>query len=281
MSAPAQVLHLDLGEDRSVVESGTPLVTLPAPVVLGLAEGRRILLHPVSVLSVLVMVGVVLDQRTDGPREAFELLSSMPTWFQGVATYFAAHLVATRDRRASSGELLAALPVTAVGRTWAMVVAALVPAGCCAAFVAAVHALNTSQDLYAVPPDVWHLAQAPLTVLGAALLGLMVARCTAVPGVALLVMVAMVLADAWLNARPLTLQPLGTFVAWPVWGDPGQGWTGMNPGSPAWHVAYLASLCTMAGAGAFLRVARRTWLVLLVGGAATACAVVTGLLQLP
>ena len=272
---------LELGTGAAVLESGTPARTLPAPVVLGLQEGRRVLLHPLSLAGIALMAVVTVDQRANGPREAFEMVTTLPTWFQGVFTYFAAHLVATRDRRARSGELLAALPVPAAGRTWALLVAALVPAAASTAWVLAVDAANEAQGLYVVPPDGWHLAQGPLTVLGACLLATMVARVTAVPGVALLVMVVMVLADAWLNSHPLTLQPLATFVPWPVWGDPGSGWIGLHPGSPAWHDAYLLSLCAMAAAGAFLREARRRWLVLLAGGAATASAVVTGLLQLP
>jgi hypothetical protein len=101
------------------------------------------------------------------------------------------------------------------------------------------------------------------------------------PGVALLVMIAMVAVNVWLNNRPETLQPLATFVPWPRWVSGEHAWAGFHPGSPAWHVAYLASLCAMAATGAFLREARDRFRVLCVGGLCTTAAVVTGILQLP
>ncbi len=55
----------------------------------------------------------------------------------------------------------------------------------------------------------------------------------------------------------------------------------LNPGSPAWHSAYLLALCAMAARGAFLREAARPRRVLAVCAACTAVAVVTGVLQLP
>lgn len=273
--ATARVEH-EVGEASGEVRARR----LPPAVVLGMQEGRRVFLHPASLAVVGLMVVVVLTLRDDGPRHAFELVSAMPTWFQGVATFFSAHLVASRDRRADGLEMLAPLPVSDAARTWAMVVAALVPAAFCAVLVAGVDRANRLQGLYLVPPDFWHLAQAPLTVLGAALLGLMVARCTALPGAPLLTMIVMVSTAAWLNARP-TLQPLSTFVLWPVWGEADDVWHGMNPGSPAWHVAYLCSLCAMAAAGAFLAETRRRWIPLSVGALATTAAAVTGMLQLP
>ena len=62
---------------------------------------------------------------------------------------------------------------------------------------------------------------------------------------------------------------------------PGGQWGGLNPGSPAWHVGYLLSLCAMAATAAFLRDARSPRRVLLLGAACTGLAVLTGLEQLP
>lgn len=253
----------------------------PVPVVLGLHEGWRLVRHPVALLGLAATVTVVVAEGDNGPRAAFETIAAAPTFFYGVLVYFAAHLVASRDRRAHSGELLAAAPSPATSRTAALCLAALVPALVCAVFVYAVDALNSARGLYDVPPTVWHLAQAPLTVLGGALLGVMVARLTSVPGVALLVMIAMVMADAWLNSRPETVQPLATYVTWPRYGPHPDTWYGFYPGSVEWHVAYLAALCTMAATGAFLRDAVHRERVLLIGAGATAAAVLTGLAQLP
>jgi hypothetical protein len=253
---------------------------VPLPVVLGLSEGRRIVQHPISLagLALLTVLAVVVGD--NGSRDAFDVVSNGPTFFYGVFTYFAAHLVASRDERADSGELLAATPAPATARVAGLCVGALVPAAVCAAFVAVVHGLNLARELYVVSPDVWQLAQGPLTVLGGALLGVMVARLTRVPGVGLLVMVAMVLFNAWISEHDALVQPLGTYVTWATWA-PHPEWVGMQPGSPAWHVAYLTVLCAMAACGSFLREASRPGRVLALGAVLTALAVVPAVAQLP
>lgn len=254
---------------------------LPLPLVLGWQEGRRLALHPVSLLGLAAWLVAMAMTAGDGAREAFDGVSALPTWFYGVAVYFAAHLVATRDRRAHSGEWLAALPAGPRLRVTALCLATLVPTGLSAAVVVVAHGVLLDAGTYFIVPSVWHLAQGPVTVLGAALLGTMVARWTSVPGTALLVMAVMVLVDAWLNTRPETLQNLSTYVTWPAWPVDGNAWAGLNGGSAGWHVAYLLSLCGMAAAGCFLRGTGTTRPALLAGAVLTLAAVVTGLLQLP
>ena len=253
---------------------------LPVPLVLGLQEGRRIAGHPIALLGAALTVTGVLVVGDDGPRDAFDVLSTGPTFFYGVFVFFAAHLVASRDRRAHSSELLAATPAPVTDRVAALCLGAVVPAALAGLFVAAAHAMQTARDLYVVAPGAWHLAQGPLTVLGGALLGVMVARLTSLPGAALLVMVAMVAADVALSNESRSLHPLSTYVTWAQWGD-GSEWVGLIPGSPFWHAVYLACLCAMAATGAFLREARERIRVLCAGGACTAAAIVSGLLSLP
>lgn len=264
----------------ALLDVGAATRSWPVPVVLGLQEGVRIVRHPIAVLGGALTVVLVLVVGDNGTRDAFEVLSSGPTFFYGVFVYFAANLVASRDRRARSGELLAATSSPVTDRVAGLCVAAAVPALVCTAFVVLVHALNLARDLYLVVPGAWHLAQAPLTVLGGALLGIMVARLTSVPGVALLVMVAMFAWNVWVSNHTADIQTLGTYMSWALWA-PHPEWVGMEAGSPAWHVAYLAALCAMAASGAFLRDSRRPWRVLLVGAACTAAAVTAGVLQLP
>jgi hypothetical protein len=253
---------------------------LPVPVVLGVREGPRIVLHPLFLTGTALYAVLVYTTAQDrGARGAFELVTDGPTFFSGVLAYFAAHAVASRDRRAHSGELLAAAPTAAAGRVAGLCIGALVPGAVCAVYVLSLHAWNLGRDVYVVVPSPWHLAQAPLTLLGAALLGTMVARLTRVPGAALLVMVAMIVVCMWLDGRP-RLRTLSPFTVWPVWTEEG-AWAGLHPGSAPWHAGYLLSLCAMAATGAFLREARNRSRVLYVGGAFTAAAVVTGLLQLP
>ena len=264
----------------AVLDARPAGAALPVAVVLGLQEGRRIVLHPIALAGAALMTVLVLVVGDNGSRDAFEVVTTGPTFFYGVFTYFAANLVASRDRRAHSGELLAALPTARSARVAGLCVAALVPTALCAAFVGAVHAANGLRGLYVVAPDVWHLAQAPLTVLGGALLGIMVARWTSLPGVALLVMIGMVLLNAWISEHDAQVQPLGTYVSWATWA-PHPDWAGMQPGSPAWHVAYLLVLCALAACGSFLRDTRRPWRVLGLGALLTALAVVPAVAQLP
>ncbi len=249
------------------------------PLVLGLQEGRRIVLHPLALLGLLLTVLPIAVIGDNGPRDAFEVFLVGPGSYYGVLVYFAAWFVASRDRPARTGELLAAAPVSASSRVAGLCAAALAPAAVCAALVLATHAVQSARDLYVVAPGPGHLAQPVATVLGGALLGVMVARLTRIPGAALLAMIAMIAIDVWLsNLRNGAL--LGTFMTWTVY-EPGSQWTSLNRGSAAWHSAYLLALCAMAAAGAFLRDAQRRWRVLAVGAASAAAAVVTGILQLP
>jgi hypothetical protein len=71
----------------------------------------------------------------------------------------------------------------------------------CAVLVLSTHAVQSARDLYVVAPGAGHLAQPVATVLGGALLGVMVARLTRLPGAALLVMIAMIAVDVWLRKR--------------------------------------------------------------------------------
>lgn len=262
-----------------LLNAGAPSGSLAVPVVLARQEARRIVLHPIALLGFGLTTVLTLVVGDDGPRDAFEVPSVGPTFYYGVFVYFAAHLVASRDRRAHSGELLGATPAPATDRIAGLCLAALVPALLCAALVTVVHASQSIRDVYVVAPDVWHLAQGPLTVLGGALLGIMVAQLTRVPGAALLVMVAMIAANLWISSHE-DLRPLGTFVSWVIWGE-GKEWAGLYPGSPAWHDAYLLVLCAMAACGAFVRAARHPWRVLGLGAVLTALLVVPALAQLP
>jgi len=51
----------------------------PVPVVLGLQEGRRIVLHPLALLGAAATVAVHLSQGDNGPREAYDTVIGAPT----------------------------------------------------------------------------------------------------------------------------------------------------------------------------------------------------------
>jgi hypothetical protein len=253
---------------------------LPVPLVLGLQEGRRIVQHPIALVGLTLTVVSVLVIGDNGPRDAFDVLSVGPTFYYGVFVYFAANLVADRDRRAHTRELVTATPSPATDRTAGLCLAALVPTAVCAVFVLGVHVMQAARDLYVVTPGVWHLAQGPLTVLGGAVLGVMVSRWTSVPGAPVLVMLALVASSvAASNSRGLGM--LSMQVSWAVYVDDGRQWAGLHPGSPGWHAAYLLALSAMAACGSFLRETARPWRVVGLGAVLTALAVVFAVAQLP
>lgn len=242
----------------------------PVPTVLVLAwqEGLRMLRHPSTLLGLAVRLWYAVAIAPNGPRDAFDVLTAGATFFVGVPVYFAANLVASRDRRADADELLAATPVPSQTRVRALCLAALVPAAFAMALTLVGHTLLLETGGYAPVPGFWHLVTAPTSILGAGLLGVMVSRWLPVPDGAALVMVAMVAWNVvWAN-RVDTYAPLGTYMSWARWGDDPE-WHGYLPGSPPWHVAYLLGLCAMAVVGAHLP-----------GAALTALTVVPATLQL-
>ena len=259
----------------------SPVPSLRVAAALAVPEAWRIVRHPVALVGLTLHLVVFASLADNGPRDAFDVNSTGSTFFYGVFVYFAVNLVASRTRREGSRELLAPLAAGKHERTLALCLASLGPTLLNIVITAAGYLMLELRGLFEVQPTFWHLAQGPLTVLGAALLGVMVARWAPYPGMALVVMVAMFAGNIWLsNDGNGDGGLLGTYMAWAVYG-PGTAWYGLYPGSPAWHVAYLASLCAMAAAGALLRTTPHRWRVLSLGAVATACAVAAGWAQLP
>ena len=264
---------------RTPLPTPVPVRSLLVALQLAPAEARRLLLHPVFVVGFLLNVTLVVVVADNGPRDAFDAVSTGATFYSGVFVYFAASLVATRDRRARSGELLAPLSTSEHERTLGLCLAALAPALLSLAFTIAMHAQLSLRGLYLVEPSAAHLAQGPLTVLGGALLGVMVARWAPYPGVSIVVMVAMVAWNVYATNHP-EIGPLSTFVSWASYG-PGRGWHGLEPGSAGWHAVYLALLCAMAATGAVLRATPHRRRVLSLGAVLTVLAALAGAAALP
>ena len=249
---------------------------------LALAEARRLVLHPLVLLGAGLYCAMIVVSSGEGPGSGYDGLVTGPTFFMGVFTYFAAHLVASRPRRHHCLDQQACLPAPPDARTAGLCVAAFAPA------VFAVALSGITMAWYAagrtdlpVWPSAGELAAGPLTVLGAALLGTMVARWLPFATSPVLVIVAVValtfILNEAANGRYALLSPYTTFS---VYVDDGS-WAGKTPGSPGWHAAYLASLCGMAAAGSLLRDARRRSIPLAAGAALTGIAAIAGLAQLP
>lgn len=251
----------------------------PVAVALGRTEAWRIVRHPVALVGFALGALMLAVVGTNSPVDAFGAPTTGPTFFFGAFTYFAANLVTTRDRRADGEEVLAPVATDRLARTMATVLGALGPALLAAGLVVVAVGAYDALGLFEVRPGFWHLAQGPLSVLGGGLLGIMVGRWAPYPGVALLVMVAMV---AW-NLVTSSIEswgPLGTSVSWERYTDDGS-WAGLYPGSPFWHDVYLAALCGMAAAGALLRDVANRLPLLAVGALLTASAALAGWAALP
>lgn len=256
-----------------------PAGSLRIALALAPGEARRMVLHPITLLGFALYAVLIWRVTGTGPREAFDAVTVGPTFVVGVLVYFSAYLATTRVRRSRSDELLGAVPGQVHERTMALLLGALGPALVAAAMVGVAHAVSLAQGYYLVTPSLAHLAQAPVTVLGGALLGVMVARWAPHAPVAVVVMVAMFAANVETNADK-AIAPLGTYMAWAVW-TPYAAWNGLHPGSPGWHVAYLLLLCAMAVAGALLRTTARPRLLLAAGAVLTAAAAAAGTASLP
>ena len=255
---------------------------LPVAREIALAEGRRIVTSPLVLLGVALFCAMIVVSSGDGPGGGYDGLLTGPTFFIGVFTYFAAHLAASRPMRHRCLDEHASLPAPSIARTVGLCMAAFGPALLAVLLMAAVLTWYAAGRVdLPVWPSAAELAAGPLTVLGGALLGIMVARWLPFPTAPALVMVAVVavtvvLNEAWAGRYAL-LAPYATFS---VYVDDGS-WGGHTGGSFAWHAIYLGALCGLAACGALLRDARRPVLPFATGAALGVLTVVAGLAQLP
>ena len=251
---------------------------VPVWVALGVTEIRRLVLHPV-LLGGLALLAVTAGMERDlGPRPAYSMITSAGIFFIGPFTFFAANLLASRDRRHGSEEWLSSLPAPRKARTAAAQVACAGQAAFAAVLLTVVFASFSAAGMLLRDPPLLEMATVPLSVLGAGLLGVMVGRWARFPGAALLVMVGLVVVHI---ALPDRVMLLGSYVEFARWGETTNEWAGVIGGSRAWHVVYLAGLCAMAAIGALLHDARRKLPLFLLGVAVTGVTALAAWAQLP
>lgn len=138
----------------------------------------------------------------------------------------------------------------------------------------------TAFDLFFVVPGPGHVLQGPVTVLGGALTGVMVARWVPWTGGGVVAVVALVAFNLWTNPGDPVHATFGMAHSWARWAPEG-AWAGLVPGSPTWHVVYLLGLCGCAAAAALLRTAPAKLPVLAGGAVCALVAAAGGLAQLP
>jgi hypothetical protein len=258
----------------------------PTPLVvptLALAEARRLLRHPVTLVGfALWLLGCVqfLLAPID-PVPAFESTTIALSFTPGIPMIVAAHMVTTRDRRAGTLDLLGSAPARAVERVQALCLAAFAPALAALALNVLLFGVVTWLDGYADAPSPAQLAIPAATVLGGALLGVMVGVWSPALVSPVLAVVAMVAGHLALAEREV-LWLLAPAVSWADWGIyDGSIWVGQHTGSPAWHLVYVLGLSGMAAAAAVVRVAERRAPVVVAGLVALAVTVAAAWLQLP
>jgi hypothetical protein len=250
--------------------------------VLALQEARRLLLHPLTLFGFAVFAfNAVLTVVGDhGPRSAFETINLVLTFYPGLMLVLAANLVASRDHRAGSDEVLGSLPGRPEDRVLALALASLSPAAVGLLGVLALHAVYLARDHYVVAPGFWHMVAGPVTLVGACLFGLMLAVWAPARSLGLVGLVVLVAACVYLDGNG-DAQFFGAAMGWARWGLFPEQWAGVQEGSPMWHICYLVSLSLLALAAAWVRVAGRRTPAVALGLGALAAAVATGIAQLP
>jgi hypothetical protein len=246
-------------------------------------EARRLLLHPLTLVGWAVYVLAVLGDTVlvdAGPRAAFESATSALSFFPGILLVLSANLVATRDRRAESEEMLAPLPGRPEERLQALALASLAPAVVGLVANLGLHAYLLVDGRYFVAPTPWQLLAGPVTLVGGCLFGYLLGiwvpgRSAAVVGLAALVVTA-----AWVDNHG-DARLFGVATSWARFGSTLEAWAGLLPGSPAMHLGYLASLCVMAFAAAWVRVADRRTPAVVLGLVALGSTMACGIAQLP
>lgn len=251
--------------------------------VLALAEARRLLLHPVMLTGFgLWALGTSSLFWGDDPRplDVFEAVGSVLSWTPGIFAILVGYLVATREHRAGTLDVLSAVPAREPDRVRALCLASLAPGLVALVLNLALTGLLLSRDMFAETPSVAHLLQAPLNVVGAVLLGVLVAVWAPVPIAPALAVVGMVGFHVAFEdtAKVGLLKPT---VFWADWGPTGgELWHGYIAGSAAWHDVYVVGLCGLAACAALVRLSRPAALVA-TGFGALAVTVLAAVLQLP
>jgi hypothetical protein len=261
-----------------VEEARVPAVRLPVgpATVLELArvQTRRILRHPALLVSLVWLVLGVGFGLPDSPYEQYSLATGMIVFLMGPAAFFAANLVATSERRSSADEWTPALPMPAVRRTTALLVAGAALGAVALAIQLVLIALAYDQPVLELR---WtHVLSVPVAITGAVVLGVAVARLLPWPGAPLLVMAAITAANIWASNNEVYL---GLYVDFAQWTG-NDAIPGMHPGSGAWHLVYLAAFVGLAAFGAVLRDVRRVWIPVLGGAVCGTLVLVAGALQL-
>lgn len=242
--------------------------------VLGCQTGLRLIRHPLVVsgtaLAAMLVIEALLERN---PLYCYQSFTSTPSVTMGPMIILAAYLTTRREHQAGSRDLVVATPMPERARVTAMLLGSAGPATLTAALVAGTLALYRLCD--ATPlrwPGPAELAIQPVRLLGAGLLGVMIAGWfpgrSRLLGATCLVTVALLAFDRFVTGPPrnavMTMFPFHDLV---------------RDVDPAWNVAYLLSLDAMAVIGALIATPGRRRRLLVAGAIAVSTATATAVLQ--
>ncbi|MEO8106255.1 MAG: hypothetical protein ABI720_02965 [Actinomycetes bacterium] len=268
--------------------------TWRAMAILGMREGRRIIVSPVFLLVLgffLLMGGVeaVAEVKVPSASTLYDVITFFSALYLGLLVYISTHLVTSSARRTKAEPQLAASTLSARQRNVGLSLGVLFGPGLLAlvlmvtaALIGNTLALTGFDGFDREPPAAGiTLVQLGLTLIGAGLFAVMWANWLRFPGSLPLGLVVLVVGTVWLangDRAPLNTWPwFAPYITAPEWFD--EPWA--LTGSQHWHAAYLVGLCALAFCATMLREreGRARWL--LVTGAVLAATAVAGGLQLP
>jgi hypothetical protein len=201
----------------------------------------------------LAVAGSAVIALLSGPESEeywYMFLTSQPSFLLGPAAFVSVNMIASRDRRAGTCDIVAATPTRPRTQTVALLCAAIGPALLCTAIVSAMAVAHHEYALADwLSPTFAEVAVQPVIVLSGGMLGVAVARWLPYPGAPVAVLVALV---GWVtvasSAHTVWFAPYGQFVY--VLDSDLQHVSGRMPGSHPWHDTYVLCLGLLAATAA-------------------------------
>jgi hypothetical protein len=254
-------------------------VRVPVPVALAGLDARRWALRLTTVAVGYAVWHVYSPALSE--TDAYDGVNALVGFYLAFLGLLLLAIVAATGGRDRGDELLAALPATPRSRVlgWVTLIAGLALLEY--AVFAGLRYLRDEPGYVPLLPNAWELAQGPLMLLGGGLLGLVLARnlpaWVATP-------VGVVLGIVWVgllsNADWSTAQ-LAPMYEWIQYRDDELPIYEREPGSFAWHNAYLLGLCGLGVVAALLREPGRRAGLLVTGTVLAAGTALAGGMALP
>jgi hypothetical protein len=255
---------------------GSGIHRVPVPLAVAGLDARRLLLRPTAVLAVYVLARFALHPLpADKPYDGVNHLVGFFLAFIGLATLVLVASLAGRDRGV---EIIEATPAARRTSVLSWMVLLTVLAVVEYAVLLIVRYARAEPPYGELLPDAWQLSQGPLMLLGGGLLGLVAARLISAWVAAPLLAV---LSIAWVGtfSSSFGITMLAPVIEWIQYHEDSR--VVVEPGSFAWHNAYLLGLCGLGIVAALMTAeGRRRWLVVS-GSLLAVCTAAAGYLALP